>query len=406
MSIGFRPDAPFDRLPELPPAAELETPAVLKACIRARATLAELNAVSELIPNPTILINIIPILEARASSEIENIVTTTDRLFQFAGDDAAAADPATKEALRYRTALRRGFELIDKRPLSTNLAIELCSTLRGIDTTVRRVPGTALRNAATDEAVYTPPTGEAHLRALLANWETFLHGNEGLDPVVRMAVGHYQFEAIHPFEDGNGRTGRILNLLFLIDQGLLRQPILYMSGAIIRTKGDYYRLLLDVTTGDRWEPWLLYMLRVVEDTSVATTIKIRGIRELLRRATEFVRQRAPKIYSRELVELIFEQPYSRIGDVVTAGIAKRQTASEYLVKLADIGVLSPLQSGREKLFIHRALLSLVTSEGSELPAYGKPPQGGSPRRTSTATRIGGRQSGPRGVRSRTKPKKR
>lgn len=372
MTSHFRPDLPFNALSGLPPAAELETPAVLKACISARAALAELNAATELIPNPAILINTIPMLEARASSEIENIVTTTDRLFQFAGDDAASADPATKEALRYRTALRRGYELLGHRPVSTNLAIDVCTVLRGVDTTVRRIPGTTLRNTGTGEAVYTPPDGDAHLRELLANWETFLHTQEQLDPLVRMATGHYQFEAIHPFEDGNGRTGRILNLLFLIEQGLLRQPVLYMSGAIIRSKADYYRLLLEVTTTEHWEPWLLYVLRIVEETSRATTAKIRAIREQLRRATEFVRAEAPKIYSRELVEVSFEQPYCRIANLVTAGVAKRQTASEYLAKLTEIGVLTSVQVGREKLFVHQALLTLLASDAHDVTAYKRP----------------------------------
>jgi Fic family protein len=365
----LRPALPFNDLPGLPPAVDLETVVVLKACIAARAALAELNAASELVPNPTILINTIPVLEARASSEIENIVTTADRLFRFADVDPAPADPATKEALRYGTALRRGFDLLPKRPIGTNLAVTVCTELRGIGTGVRRVPGTALRNRATGEAVYTPPDGEDRLRILLANWETFLHTAESLDPLIRMAVGHYQFEAIHPFEDGNGRTGRILNLLFLAEQGLLRQPILYLSRAIIRTKSDYYRLLLDVTISDRWEDWVLYMTRAVEETSRWTTAKVRAMRELLRRATEHVRAEAPKIYSRELVELTFQQPYCRIANVVSAGIAKRQTASEYLMRLADIGLLTPLEAGREKLFIHRALLDLLKSETHETPTY-------------------------------------
>ncbi|HEY6509057.1 MAG TPA: Fic/DOC family N-terminal domain-containing protein, partial [Vicinamibacterales bacterium] len=267
MATVFSPNSPFNGLLELPPPVDLETPAILRACIPARAALAELNAATDFIPNPTILINTIPILEAQASSEIENIVTTTDRLFQFATDDASMADPATKEALRYRTALRRGFERLSTRPVSTNLAVELCTALRGIETDVRKIPGTTLLNAATGEAVYTPPDGEARLRGLLANWEAFLHAQDGLDPLVRMAVGHYQFEAIHPFEDGNGRTGRILNLLSLVEQGLLRQPVLYLSGAIIRSKNDYYRLLREVTTKDQWEPWVLYMLRAVEERS-------------------------------------------------------------------------------------------------------------------------------------------
>ena len=366
----FRPETAFNDLPELPPRLELESRPVLKACTAARASLAELSAVADIVPDPVILINTIPILEARASSEIENIVTSADQLFRFAADDASSADPATKEALRYRTALRQGSDLLRSRPLSTNLATEVCTTLRGIETGIRRIPGTTLRNAATGAAVYTPPDGEERLRHLLANWETFLHTQVQLDPLVRMAVGHYQFEAIHPFEDGNGRTGRILNLLFLVEQGLLRQPILYMSGAIIRSKNEYYRLLLEVTTADQWESWVLYMLNLVEETSRWTTGKIRAMRALQRAATEHVRAKAPKIYSRELIDVIFEQPYCRIANLVRAGIVKRQTASEYLMQLVDIGVLTPLQVGRDKLFIHRALLDLLASERHEAPRYG------------------------------------
>lgn len=356
----LRADSPFNHLPLLPPSADLETSVILKACIPARAALAELNAAADLIPNPDILINTIPLLEARASSEIENIVTTADRLFRFAHDDTAA-DAATKEALRYRTALRRGFDLLAKRPIGTNLAVEVCTALRGIDSPVRRVPGTALLNMTTRRPVYTPPEQEARLRRLLANWETFLHQADDLDPLIRMAVAHYQFEAIHPFEDGNGRTGRILNLLYLVERGLLRQPILYLSGSIIRTKTDYYRRLLAVTTQERWEPWVVYMLRSVDETARWTTATIRAIRELLRTTTERVRQQAPKIYSRELVEVIFEQPYCRIGNLVGAGIAQRQTASEYLTKLADIGVLTVVQVGREKLFLNKGLIALLTA---------------------------------------------
>src|SRR5262245_27470454 len=196
---AFDPNKPFNDLPTLPPRADLDTSGILKACIRARAALAELNGSADLIPNPAILINTIPMLEARASSEIEYILTTTDRLFQLSAGDRGFAYPATKEALRYRTALRRGSDLLAGRPLSTNLACDICTVLRGVDTGVRRVPGTALRNQATGAAVYTPPEGEDTLRRLMANWEQFLHSPDALDPLVRMAAGHSQFEATTPF---------------------------------------------------------------------------------------------------------------------------------------------------------------------------------------------------------------
>lgn len=369
----------YNDLPALPPRTDLESKAVLKACINATAALAELRQAGDLLPNQAVLINTIPLLEARASSEIENIVTTTDRLFRFAGHDRERlADPATKEALRYRTALRRGVESLKQRPLATATAVDVCRTLLGVDLDVRRVPGTALVNDATGEVVYTPPEGEARLRGLLANWERFLHASTDVHPVIRMAVSHYQFEAIHPFTDGNGRTGRILNLLFLIEQGLLDLPILYLSRAIIRHKADYYRLLLAVTTRGAWEEWILYVLGAVDETARWTTARIRAIRDLMRDTAEYVRAEAFGVYSHELVELIFVQPYCRIKNVVEAGIAQRQTAATYLKTLCDVGVLEEVKVGREKLFINPRLMRLLTAERPGDLAF--PGKGSAPKR--------------------------
>ena len=357
--MPFEPTKPYNTLPSLPPRAELESRAVLKACIEARAALAELKQAGALIPNQAVLINSIPLLEAQASSEIENIVTTTDRLFQFADDREALADPATKEALRYRTALREGFESLAKHPLSTRTAVEICCTIKGVDMDVRRTPGTALVNERSGELIYTPPEGEALIRDKLANWEQFLHEAEDIDPLVRMAIGHYQFEAIHPFTDGNGRTGRVLNLLYLIDKGLLDIPVLYLSKAIIEAKQDYYRLLLDVSREGAWEPWLLFMLEAVRSTAHWTTSQIKAIRTLIDDTVHRMRRDAPGIYSRELTELIFVQPYCRIANLVDAGIAQRQTASVYLKQLVDIGLLKEMKAGREKLFINPQLLQTL-----------------------------------------------
>lgn len=360
----FAADRPYDDLPPLPPQAEIETRRILKLCIEARAALAELKQAGELIPNQTVLINTIPILEAQASSAIENIVTTTDRLFRFAADeDSAAADSATKEALRYRTALYTGFRSLGGRPLSTGTAVDICSTIKGAAMEVRRVPGTTLINNATGATVYTPPVGEVLLRDMLANWEDFVHDPAiDLDPLVKLAIGHYQFEAIHPFIDGNGRTGRVLNILMLIQYQLLDLPVLYLSRYIIRNKSDYYRLLLDVTQRGAWEEWIAYMLTAVLETAHWTTRKIRSIKQLMGETTDRVRDAAPAIYTRELVELIFTQPYSRITNVVEAGLAQRQTASTYLRQLADIGVLVEIKAGREKLFINPALIRLLTTD--------------------------------------------
>ncbi|HUW36125.1 MAG TPA: Fic family protein [Rhodocyclaceae bacterium] len=357
--MAFNPTSPYNDLPPLPPTVEIETRVVLKACIEARAAIAELKQAGRLIPNQAVLINSIPLLEAQASSEIENIVTTTDRLFQFADNREALADPATKEALRYRRALRDGFESLAKHPLTTRTAVDICRTIKGVDMDVRSTPGTALMNDRTGEVIYTPPQGAALIRDKLANWERFLHGAEELDPLVRMAIGHYQFEAIHPFNDGNGRTGRVLNLLYLVDIGLLDIPVLYLSKAIIEAKQDYYRLLLAVSTEQAWEPWILFMLDAVRRTAHWTTSRIKAIRILIDETAARMRQEASGIYSRELAELIFVQPYCRITNVVDAGIAQRQTASVYLKQLADIGLLKEVKVGREKLFINPSLLQAL-----------------------------------------------
>lgn len=365
----WRADRPYNQLPQLPPARDLESKTVLKACITARAALAELKQAAELIPNQTMLINTIPLLEAKDSSEIENIVTTTDQLFQHAQGDGTA-DHATKEALRYRSALHRGYQSLKDRPLCTATAVEICSTIKGVDMDIRRTPGTQLANDRTGEVIYTPPEGEPHLRSLLANWERFLHDQTELDPLVRMAVGHYQFEAIHPFIDGNGRTGRVVNSLFLIQEGLLSLPILYLSRHIIANKTDYYRLLLNVTRDDAWEPWLLFMLQAVEETSRWTTAKIAAIRSLVEHTTEHVRTGLPKIYTRELVEVIFEQPYCRIANLVEKDIAQRQAASRYLKDLVELGVLREMQYGKEKLFIHPKLMQLLSKDSNQYAPYG------------------------------------
>ena len=364
--VTWRADAPFNDLPPMPPAAELETHAVLKQCIVARAALGELKQAALLIPNQAVLINTLPLLEAQSSSEIENIVTTTDKLFQHRASDDQA-DLATKEALRYSQALLEGFKSLAKHPLSIRTAEQVCTKIKGIDMRVRSVPGTALATES-GNVVYTPPEGEDLLRKLLTNWERFLHEETEIDPLVRMAAGHYQFEAIHPFTDGNGRTGRVLNSLFLIHEELLTLPILYLSRYIIENRADYYRLLLAVTRDNDWEAWLLYLIQGVRETADWTRSKIEAVRRLMEHTADYVRNQSPKIYSYELLSLIFELPYCRIQDVVEAGIAQRQAASRYLKELVEIGVLDERPVGREKLFIHPKYLSLLIQD-DEFAAY-------------------------------------
>ena len=368
---NWAPDKPYNDLPRLPPRLECETHAVLKACIEARAAVEGLKQAGELVPNQAVLINTIPLLEAQASSEIENIVTTADALFQHPDPADHTADPATKEAQRYRGALFEGFKSLSSRPLCTRTAIDVCSTIKLITAEVRRVPGTKLEDHV-GRVIYTPPEGEALLQSLLSNWEAFMHDEKiALDPLVRMAIGHYQFEAIHPFGDGNGRTGRILNILYLVEKGLLTLPVLYLSRYVIAHKADYYGLLLEVTREEAWEKWILFMLAATADTARWTTAKILAIRKLHDAAVQYVRHHEPKIYSRELIDVIFEKPYARISDVTERGLAARQTASRYLAALEGIGVLKSLTLGREKLFVHPKLMALLKNDSNEITPYAK-----------------------------------
>jgi Fic family protein len=360
--MSFDPNQPYNDLPLLPPPGDLETRQVLKKCVAANKALAELKGAGDLIPNQAILINAIPLQEAKLSSEIENIVTTQDALFQAAVDESRTTDFATKEVLRYRAALRRGSEALQSAPLRLALLEELCGILRDEKVAFRSDNNVYIGNLSQRSITYTPPASGAVLQEKLRNLEEFLLAEDDLDPLVRMAIGHYQFEAIHPFTDGNGRTGRILNILFLLHAGLLRIPVLYLSRHLIQHKEDYYQLLRGVTERAEWEQWLLFLLAGVEETAEWTTGRIVAIRDLLDETIVRCRSRLPsKVYSKELVELIFAQPYCKIQFLVEAGIAKRQTASMYLQELERIGVLTSEKQGREILYKHPALLKVLAA---------------------------------------------
>ncbi|WP_083880311.1 Fic family protein [Providencia burhodogranariea] len=309
-----------------------------------------------------------PILEAKDSSEIENIVTTTDKLFQYINEDSHA-DAMTKEALRYRTALYEGYNELKYRPLCADTALTVCNTIKNTQMDIRKLPGTALKNQMTGEVIYTPPLGEQTITELLSNWEKFIHQNDDLDPLVKLALTHYQFEAIHPFTDGNGRTGRVINILFLIEKNLITLPILYLSRYIIKNRSDYYSLLLNVTKEDDWEPWILYMLSAIEHTSKWTMHKINAIRELMEHASSHIKNQHSDIYSYELLQCIFEQPYCRIKNLVDKNIARRQTASNYLKKSFDINILKEIQVGREKLFVNYNLINLMSDDQNRFEQY-------------------------------------
>jgi len=355
--MTWSPDAPYNALPELPPDVELETRAVLKATIEARDLLARLDASAQALPNASVLINAIPLLEAQASSEIENIVTTADELFSAAHAEDPAASPAAREALRYRTALRSGFEHIGARPLTSRTATQICGTLRGHDVQVRTGP-VYIGDPASRRRVYTPPDTPADLARLLENWTTFLNAPSDLDPLVRMAVAHYQFEAIHPFTDGNGRTGRILNVLMLCDAGLLHLPVLYLSGHIIETKDEYYRRFTAVTERGAWEDWIRYMVEAVRRTAERTLDLVRRIADVETEIVDLTRA-ALGSANRDLIAVLMEQPYARNRDVISRCQVSRPTATKWLKELAGHGVLQEVRVGREVLYINTRLMGVL-----------------------------------------------
>jgi Fic family protein len=360
----FERTKPYNALPLLPPTARLETEAVLKAAIRASRSLAELKGRTRTVPNPAILLNTIALQEARASSEIENIFTTTDELYRSLNVDSAEISPHAKEVLHYNEALWFGAErLRDSRALTANLAIELVKMLKTDIDGVRAHPGANLMNRATGEVVYTPPDGAKRLRSLLANLEQFINtAEDGLDPLVKLAVLHYQFEAIHPFADGNGRTGRILLILYLLQQRLLEQPILFLSRYIIENKNHYYALLRDVTERGAWEPWILYVLRAVESTAETTVLKIEAIGDLLLAMVEEGRLKLPKrTFFKELIEQLFVRPYCKIRHLEEAGLGNRVSCSRYLHDLADAGLVNKTKAGKEILFINERLVKLLAN---------------------------------------------
>jgi len=363
INMAFNPLIPYNELPLLPPGQDLETKPVLKKCIGANRALAELKGIGDQIPNQSMLINAIPLQEAKLSSEIENIVTTQDELFRAAMEEGGESDPQTKEVVRYRSALRHGFKSVDEGGFRISLLEEICGIIRGESTSFRAEETVLIGNPVTNDVVYTPPVGRSVLGERLRNLESFILNGEDLDALIKMAVAHYQFEAIHPFTDGNGRTGRILNILYLVNEGLLKIPVLYLSRFIIQNKQDYYLKLRGVTEMQDWESWLLYMLEGIEETAKDTTKRIISIRDLFNRTLERCRRELPaNVYSMELVELIFVQPYCKIGFLVDAGIAKRETASRYLRALADIGILEGERRGRVMIYKHPALLDVLTAE--------------------------------------------
>lgn len=353
------PHLHLDKLP--PERKKIETIKILRQVNKASAALAELKGIAKTIPNQTMLINAIVLQEAKDSSEIENIITTQDELYKALTVNKTNVSPETKEVVNYRKAIFQGFDLIKEQGfLRVNDIVTIQRELVENTAGIRNTPGTVLKNDRTGEVVYTPPQDKHEILDLLSNFITHYNKNEqDLSPLINLAILHYQFESIHPFYDGNGRTGRILNILYLILNELIEIPILYLSSYIIENKTDYYRLLNQTNKTDDWEEWILFMLKAVESTSLQTIKKINSIRQLLEKTIKTVQKESPKIYQKELVELLFEQPYSKIEFVVNRLKVERKAASRYLKELENIGVLESHKVGREALYINKELIEIL-----------------------------------------------
>jgi Fic family protein len=349
-------------LPDLAGLLNLETVQVLKALASANRSLAELKGRAAAIPNQGILIDTLALQEAKASSEIENIVTTQDELFQAGLFPEGPESPAAKEVALYRDALKYGYDQLIQFQgiLSNSTIIGMFKLLKQRDEGFRQTPGTALKNDRTGETVYVPPQDQRQIVSAMDNLERFINDDRlsQLDPLIKMALMHHQFESIHPFPDGNGRIGRILNVLYLTRVHLLEIPILYLSRAINNSKGDYYRLLQHVRETGEWEDWLVYMLKAVDETATTTLDLIENIREQMSATKRRLRDEFPKLYSQDLLNNLFRHPYTRIDYVQQELNVTRQTAARYLDTLAGAGFVSKHQSGRNNYYINDRLVAL------------------------------------------------
>ena len=343
----------------LPLDIDIETKAILKKSILANKALAKLNGVAKIIPNQAILINSLILQEAKDSSEIENIITTHDELYQ-SSLDISNISHATKEVQSYSRALLKGFDLVKETSLLlTRHIVDIQQELEGNVAGIRKQAGTVLKNLSSGEVIHTPPQEESTIRKLLDNLEQYINTNDGIDPLIKMAVIHYQFETIHPFYDGNGRTGRIINILYLVLNELLDLPILYLSSYIIKHKADYYRLLQEVRTKGSWEEWIIYMLEGIEQTATKQVQLINDIKELMDNTKEKLKSELPKIYSKDLLEVLFIHPYTKIDMIVDKLEVTRKTASLYLNQLEEIGLMNGVKLGKSKFFVNVKLFELL-----------------------------------------------
>jgi Fic family protein len=353
---------PYNELPNLPPDIDFDTPEILKLLAAASRHLGELNGLCASIPDPQILINTIVLQESKDSSAIENIVTTQDELYE-ASIESSTSNAAAKEVLSYRKAMYAGLERMQARKnlLLTTTLVEIVQIIKQNNAGIRNTPGTALKNAINGETVYTPPCCEDVIREKLTALEAFINNSDlsPLDPLIKMAFIHYQFESIHPFTDGNGRTGRILNALYLVQQNLLPQPVLYLSSYIVQYKNDYYRLLRSVTEKENWKEWVMFILNAINETAQLTTKKIRNMLSLKEEMETEIKKILGASFSHDMFELMFTLPYLKIELIERKGIAHRQTASAWLKKLTDAGIFKTQKMSRTTYYINHRLMSAL-----------------------------------------------
>ncbi len=363
--MAYKKNIAFNELPPLPPAQiNIETPDILRQLAKASRHLGELNGLCASLPDPQLLINTIILQESKNSSAIENIVTTQDELYKAAAEDATAST-AAREVLSYREALYAGLKKMQsqKNLLMVKTMVEIVQTIKQNKAGIRNMPGTALKNAINGEVIYTPPCCEEVIRKKLAALEKFINDDEfsSLDSLIKMTLIHYQFEAIHPFADGNGRAGRIINALYLVQQGLLSQPVLYLSSYIIKHKTEYYQLLRGITEKNNWHDWIMYLLTALSETAKLTTRKIKEMLILRDGYEKQMKKVLGTSFSYDLLKLMFILPYLKIELLAKKKIAHRQTAAVWLKKLVDAGILKTQKIGRITYYINYKLMELLAS---------------------------------------------
>jgi len=357
--VILKKNTPYNDLPLLPPKSNLETTSILRKTITASRALANLNGAIINLPNPQLFLDTIHLQEAKASSEIENIITTNDELYKSVVADKKFETPAAKEVISYKNALWNGLKQLESKPfITTNLCIDIMQRIKENTSSIRTTPGTTLSNTNGD-IIYTPPSGEDVIRGKLSNFEKFINEDDSLDPLIKMALMHYQFEAIHPFSDGNGRTGRILLLLYLKIENLLDIPAIYLSEYIIQNKSEYYKRLRLVTEEEEWEGWILYMLDMIERTSLHGLIRLKAIMALIQKMSNEIKNELPKVYTKDLIEIIFKLPYTKRQNLIDAGFGTPKTVGNYLIALEDKGFLKSVKVGKEKLYLNYRLMEIL-----------------------------------------------